>query len=80
MTECKKCGTIHNMVLTNMETGEKVPLEVCEDCMFVIKPITEQVHLTTEWGGSLNCIVDGKVKNMAEHLSETESKIIGQLS
>ncbi len=72
--ECKNCGARHGMGLEDTTTGNIIPLDLCRDCLFggtVYRP----TQLTCEWGGSLCGIVDGEIKNIADHLNETEKKI-----
>ena len=32
----------------------------------------QEISMITEWGGSLNCIVNGEIRNMAEVMNEIE--------
>lgn len=43
MSICKKCGTLHNLVLKNRETGESIPVDFCNHCIFGYRLITKQV-------------------------------------
>ena len=77
--DCKKCGAKHGMGIENMETGEFEPIDTCKECLFVNTKYlgrTEPVHLTCEWGGSMRAMIDGENKNIADHLNETEKKLL----
>lgn len=34
MTKCTSCGKEHGMVLEDMVTGEKTPIDWCNECFF----------------------------------------------
>jgi hypothetical protein len=76
---CKKCGAKHGMGIEDTSTGEITPIDVCRECLFSgtrYLPVSEAIELHAEWGGSLMAMIDGKPKNLADHLNELEKKII----
>lgn len=34
MAKCKDCGKEHGIVLKNKQTGECIPVDWCEDCIY----------------------------------------------
>lgn len=80
---CRKCGAAHGMGIENMETGHIEPMDICYDCLWMgqYKLLATQItldnlpdNLICEWGGSMNAIIDGEVKNVADHLNERERR------
>lgn len=79
LNDCKKCGCKHGMGIEDTSTGTWKPIDICRDCLFepnLIIPPQNPVELVAEWGGSLMAMIDGKPKNLADHLNELEKKII----
>jgi hypothetical protein len=71
LSECKKCGKLHGMVLEEMATGKTGPLDICKDCMFYATaiPLTDQIHLT-------EMDADEFVKNHEEFINDQMNKLL----
>lgn len=75
--DCKKCGAKQGMGIEEMSTGQFTPLDICKDCLFAgtkYNPIVEQIVFDPTGG-----IIDGEVKDMAEHLNALQRKVIGNM-
>ena len=68
---CDRCGRPHAMCIENMETGEIIPIDTCNDCLFK--------NSSVEWGGTARCITsDGRNVNMAEELNRLEAELFSK--
>ncbi len=70
MSECKKCGKSHGMVVHDRITDTNTPMDHCKDCMVygTFVPITEQVHLTDEQVKDLDHeFMASQMQKMAEY-------------
>lgn len=68
--KCIECGKIHDTIVENRMTGERVEeIEKCKDCLFK--------NCFVEWGGTARCMTsDGRNINMAEELNRLERGLL----
>lgn len=81
---CKYCGASHGMGVEEMATGKITPMDICYKCLwdpsrFHLNPPKEQVILNEEWGGTLCAMIEGELKNIADHLNETNRKLLEKM-
>lgn len=71
MSECKKCGKSHGMVVHDKITGTNTPMDHCKDCMVygTFVPITEQIHLTSDQVQDLDQeFIASQMQKMVEYM------------